>query len=149
MKKIILLTAIFLLGFASLLFPDSIRATGRIDFGECPDAGGDVVANWPMSWHWIQTNPVLQFGDDIVYHLGSDNYRQCFCPQPYPDFTPSYTDGIQTNWLKVSNLDPKFHQSLLNAGWVIQNGADFGLAPEPYFAKNFNFHCEDSAARTR
>lgn len=111
---------------------------------QCPNVRGDVVADYNEGWHWIVGNSVLQWGSDKVWHVGSDNYVQCFCPKDKEGFTPSYSTGIQTRWLKVSNIREVKKEKLLSHGWLLwQNGGDFGLASEAYLAQNEPYHCKE------
>ena len=110
----------------------------------CPDVQGDIVAKYKEGWHWIIGNNALQWGADKVWHVGYDNYIQCFCPRKLVGFEPDYHNGVQTVWVKASNLSAEKQQQLLQNGWLYwQNGADFGLAPEPYLAFNHKFDCKD------
>lgn len=106
-------------------------------FPRCPNPGGTLVVSYPEGWHWIVGDPQLKWGSDSVYHIGNNNYVQCYCP------LNGVTDqGIQTNWLKVSNITETEKNQLLAQGWIlVGNGADFGLPQGAYLAKNSFFTC--------
>ncbi len=111
-------------------------------FRSCPNPGGTQVAYYAQGWHWIVGEANLKWGSDSVNHIGTGNYVQCFCPLKQDSISLSSSQGIQTNWLKVSNITHEQKSLLLSQGWIlVQNGADFGLASEPYLAKNSQFFC--------
>lgn len=115
------------------------------DFPSCKYPKGDKVAYYREGWHWIVGNSVLQWGKDSVYALRNDNYLQCFCPKKTneADYTPDYKYGVQTNWLKANNISTQKQEELKTQGWIwVANGTDFGLASEPYLAKNLGYQCK-------
>lgn len=111
----------------------------------CPDVKGEVVAEYRNSWNWIVGFSPNQYGNDKVWHVGYDNYIQCFCPVKLAGFTPLFTNGVKTVWLKQSNLTvDQITQRQSNSRWIyVANGADFGLKPEPYWALNDPWDCKD------
>lgn len=95
-------------------------------FPKCSPSRGDVVASYPFGVHGIPGDPATYVGSDKVYALGSNNYLQCFCPE-------TGVNGIQVNWLATNNLTADQMQFYMNFGWYyIPNGANWGLAQEPY-----------------
>lgn len=130
---------------ASLFFPFSASAwtTGQnFDFGMCPTPGGQVVASYNDGYHWIAGESFLRWGSDKVYSKGNDNYTQCYCPEVVNTQTPDNTKpGIQSDWLKESNISPAMATALKSTGWIEENGADFGLTNEPYLVLNHLFVC--------
>lgn len=129
----------------SMLFPFTASA-GRIgqnfDFGPCPTPGGQVVASYDDGYHWIAGESFLRWGSDKVYSKGNDNYTQCYCPEVVNTQTPDTTRlGIQSDWLKESNIPASLAKALKRTGWIEENGADFGLAAEPYLVLNRQFMC--------
>ena len=111
---------------------------------KCGDIHGTLVAKYPSGWHWIVSFSPNQWGADKVKNVGYDNYIQCFCPRKLEGFEPLFRHGVQTNWLKASNVSNETQQKLLSQDWLwVNNGADFGLAPEPYLAKNIKWDCPD------
>ena len=106
-------------------------------FPRCPSPGGTLVVSYSEGWHWIVGDPALKWGSDSVYHIGSNNYVQCYCP-----LNGNTGQGIQTNWLKISNISEDQKNQLLSQGWIlVENGADFGLPQGVYLAKNSFFTC--------
>lgn len=113
-------------------------------FPSCPNPGGTQVASYDTGLHWIVGNPVLQFGSDKVYNTGNNNFVQCFCPLT-EEGSPTGGQGIQTNWLRVGSMSDAEKNALIAKGWIlVPNGADFGLLPEPYLARNLNFACSNN-----
>lgn len=116
--------------------------SGIPSFPKCPNPGGTVVASYDSGFHWILGEAELKWGSDKVHNIGNNNYVQCFCPLNH-DGTLGSSQGIQTNWLKVGSITEAQKNSLLTQGWInVSNGADFGLLPEPYLAKNLGFICD-------
>lgn len=156
MRSVTFIFTLFILLLSILLFPTAIKANGITPinpvhpirpitplyadtsfFTECPNPGGTQVASYADGWHWIVGEADLKWGSDSVYGIGNGNYVQCYC-----DTAPRSTQGIQTNWLKVGNIKQEQIDFLTPRGWIwVQNGADFGLSPEPYLAKNSRFMC--------
>lgn len=106
------------------------------DFLRCPDPGGTKVASYDEGWHWIVGEDELRWGSDYVYDIGNQKYVQCYCPI---DDDPK---GIQTNWMPASQVSQEKQEKLISKGWILVNGADFGLPPVPYLAKNSKFICK-------
>lgn len=126
----------------SLLIPSISLATysnhdkeNPADFTRCPDPGGTKVASYDEGWHWIVGESDLRWGSDNVYDIGEQRYVQCYCP----------TDdlkGIQTNWMPTSLVSDEKQEKLINKGWILVDGADFGLPNIQYLAKNSKFICK-------
>jgi hypothetical protein len=77
----------------------------------------------------------LQSGSDKVFAGENDNYTQCYCPV-------NGNTGIKTNWLAAGDISKEDQNVLITQGWFyIPNGADWGLDPQPYLAKNIEFSC--------
>jgi len=111
---------------------------------DCPNVKGDVVAWYPEGYHWIYGYSPVQWGADKVWHVGYDNYVQCFCPKKLEGFEPLFHTGIKTAWLKAGNVGAEKQQDLLAKGWLwLDNGVDVGLLPEPYMARNSKWNCQD------
>ncbi|TAL60560.1 MAG: hypothetical protein EPN88_15760 [Bacteroidetes bacterium] len=101
-------------------------------FPKCPPSRGEVVAYYPTGTHGIPGDFTTHTGADIVYALGNDNFLQCYCPE-------MGTVGIQVNWLSTGNLTSEEIDKLIQHGWYqIPNGADWGLAAEPYLTYNIS-----------
>lgn len=114
-------------------------------FSRCPMVNGSVVASYNDGWHWIPGISQLQWGKDVVYSIGNNNYIQCFSSLKQ---NSSYhlqslwrtNRGTQTNWLSVSNMNSNTKQLLLQRGWMdISDGSAFGLPGGEYLAKNSTF----------
>ena len=155
MTAVKILIALVVLLFSFLVLPGAAQATtnnlfrynsnnyvNTSFFPRCPNPGGTQVAYYAQGWHWIVGEANLKWGSDSVNNIGSGNYVQCFCPLKQESVSLFNSQGIQTNWLKVSNITSEQKSLLLSQGWIlVQNGADFGLASEPYLAKNSQFFC--------
>lgn len=114
-----------------------------MEFMSCinPQAG-DLKAAYPYGTHWIFGESTLRVGSDYVYSKGNDNYVQCYCPVDGEKAFNNVNNGIQSNFVKVSNLTDAQKGDLMRAGWRwLANGADFGLKPEPYLVFNAPFSC--------
>lgn len=134
MKNLFLILAVIAI---TLVTPTLIIASFADvnNFPACPGPAGTLKVSYPTGLHWIVGNPVLQSGSDSVFNLGNGNYMQCFCPE-------TGTNGIQTNWLKASDLTEQQRNDLINQGWIyVANGADFDLDPVAYLARNTEFSC--------
>ncbi len=104
------------------------------DFSVCANPSGSIVADYPDGTHGIAGEVGDYVGSDKVYKLEDGNNMQCFCPED--------GEGIQTNWLKVTDeeTDVDYYKNL---GWVyIPNGALWGLDQGPYFAQNTRYLCK-------
>lgn len=129
---IFLFSAVLLLNFSAVkparaeFIPPSFPA--------CPGGSGNIKANYPEGQHAIVGVTGLQFGSDKVFSIGDNNFLQCYCPPQ--------GSGTQTNWLSANNISQVDKNNLITQGWVlIPNGADWGLEPIPYLAKNSSFSC--------
>lgn len=126
---------------SSALFPTAAFASSYLpNFSQCPNPGGNVVASYSDGWHWIVGNSTLQWGSDIVYSIGNNNFVQCFCPK---DREGNLTGmGTQTKWIYAANLSQDQQNDLKNKGWLwVADGNVFGLASGPYLAQNSSFSC--------
>jgi hypothetical protein len=155
MSALKIVLSLFLILVPSIVFPFETQAGSRAHFNSnysnpintsfftnCPNPGGNQVAYYPEGWHWIAGESNLRWGTDSVNHIGSSNYVQCFCPLNKDNNSLLGSHGIQTNWLKVTNISEEQKNHLLSQGWIlIQNGADFGLPSGQYLAKNKDFSC--------
>jgi hypothetical protein len=157
-KKILgLFSIISILVVSALIIPSSkvlansnygnYPNTNNVSFGTCPNPGGNTVASYNDGWHAIVGSSTQQWGTDVVYSLGNNNYTQCFCPLKLSGFTPDYNTGIQSNWYKVDSLiSDSTKQWFTNNGWTyISNGADYGLTSGAYYVKNYQFNCQTNA----
>lgn len=103
-------------------------------FPACPGGSGNIKANYPEGQHAIIGVTGLQFGSDKVFSIADNNFLQCYCPPQ--------GSGTQTDWLAADNISQVDKNNLITQGWVlIPNGADWGLQPIPYLAKNSSFSC--------
>jgi hypothetical protein len=134
MKNKILITVLSVM-FA-LFFGSSQALADEIpNYPTCANPQGVVVASYPDgTTHGIVGDSTQYTGKDIVYELNANSLQQCFCSID--------GQGIQTNWWKISSLDPEQIQTLRNAGWIyVPNGALWGLQETPYLAQNSNYSC--------
>jgi hypothetical protein len=111
-------------------------------FPSCPNFSGTIQAQYSNGFHAIVGDPNNQEGADTVYDLQNGNFMQCFCPT-------KGDSGIQTNWLKVSEMSDQRKQDLISRGWVlIEQGSDWGLEKNPYLTQNSNFSCGGNSRNT-
>lgn len=115
----------------------------EVEFPSCLNPRGTVVADYPEgNKHWILGESTLRIGSDKVYNIENGNHLQCYCPNGGKDMFNNVNNGVQTNWLKASNLSKEQQGWLLANGWkYVSNGADFGLSPETYLGKNLPYAC--------
>lgn len=100
---------------------------------QCPDVDGVVKVYYPEGWHAIVGYDENQWGADIVYNVGDNNFVQCYFPT-------TGNVGIQTDWLSAANFIQEKINELIADGWtLITNGYDWGLPVQEYLAKNFPF----------
>lgn len=131
------LVASLLLFITYLLSPMSVLAVTTPSFPSCLNPQGSLKASYANGVHGIAGSSNTYTGQDTVYQINDSQVLQCFC-----DNTGA---GIQTNWLKVSQLSDNDIQILENDGWIlIPNGALWGLDPVAYLAKNVPFSCQGS-----
>lgn len=109
-------------------------------FSSCPVGSETIKADFPVGEHAIVGVTGLQSGSDKVFSIGDNNFVQCFCP--------AQGSGTQTNWLSAGNINQVDRNNLITQGWVlIPNGADWGLDPQPYLAKNMDFSCNGGSVQ--
>lgn len=123
-------TIIFLfLGWVSPVFAVEVP-----QFPSCVAPSGTVIASYDSGIHGIPGSTNQYSGVDTVYALTYENALQCFCP---PD-----GNGIQTKWLKLSEISEEELDSMIKLGWVyIPDGSAWGLSASAYLAKNDSFNC--------
>jgi hypothetical protein len=131
MKKAISLVISLILLVVSVRL---VIATETPSFPVCSNPQGELLAEYDSGIHAIVGSSTEYRGSDKVYKLDETRTMQCFC-------SPS-GGGIQTNWWKVSSLSLNEIETLKNLGWIfVPNGADWGLDPSPYMAKNNDYSC--------
>lgn len=137
-QSIILVTAFLLTPGISFAQNASIQLTSA-DFPACANPQGALKASYTSGIHGIPGSTATYAGSDKVYELqSSDQLMQCFCAD---DGT-----GIQTNWLKIKDLNEKQIESYKDAGWIfVPNGANWGLNAGAYLALNSNYSCKASS----
>lgn len=122
---------------ALLFFPVPALATVDPQFPTCSNPGGSLQVSYPDGSHAIVGRNQNVIGSDQVYNLGDNLYLQCFCS--------ASGEGIQTNWWDAAHLSQEELDRYQLLGWYfIGNGADWGLAPDPYLAKNIDYSCQSS-----
>jgi hypothetical protein len=125
---IILFTIIFLLAGSKVL------AVETPNFPACSNPQGTIIVSYNDGAHGIVGSTAHYSGSDKVYQLDTSTLQQCFCSAD--------GQGIQTNWWKISSLEPEELQILKNEGWIyVPNGALWGLQETPYMAINSNYSC--------
>lgn len=133
MKKLVLLLTciVFLANAASVTL-----AAFEPGFPSCVNPSGNVKVKYESGDHAIIGNPYTQSGEDVVYWQGAGSALQCFCP-------PEHGSGIQTNWWRIGNsLTQSEIDTKINLGWIfVPNGADWGLDPAAYLARNYQYSC--------
>ena len=108
------------------------------DFPVCASPEGSVKSQYSSGTHGIPGSSATYQGSDTVYQLSKDKLTQCFCAVD--------GSGIQTNWLKVSDLSDEEIDQYKDAGWIfIQNGANWGLDDTAYLSYNSTYACSGSA----
>lgn len=111
-------------------------ADSSFDFGSCvtPKVAASQV-NYGNG-HGVVGKSVSFTGVDKIYELGNGNVLQCLCPDK--------GKGIQTNWLKTTNLSEKEIAVYKKQGWIyVATGSSWGLADVPYLAKNIEYVCRE------
>lgn len=123
-------TSVLLAGFAKPALAVSVP-----DFGSC---GNPQVAASQVNTgnaHGVAGRTETYAGTDSVYSLSNGNVMQCLCPDN--------GSGVQTNWLKSSNVSEEDVKVLKNEGWAyIVTGSAWGLEDVPYLAKNSDYSCK-------
>ncbi len=136
MKRIIkFLASLVLVGAFLGIFTAPAIAIERPLFPSCTNPSGTIKVSYDSGVHGIVGDASVHQGRDTVYSVGEGTFSQCFCAQ-------DGTNGIQTNWWKVSSLTADEIQILKNEGWyLIPNGSLWGLDEAPYMAQNANYAC--------
>jgi len=107
-------------------------------FPSCLNPQGKLIAQYSSGTHGVPGMNQTFTGSDSVYTLSSSSVIQCLCPEN--------GQGIQTNWMKASDLSQAEISILEKQGWVyITNGLVWGLDDGPYMAQNTNFSCPSSS----
>jgi hypothetical protein len=133
MKKVFL---IMLVVFLLSLSINSVSAVNVPNYPSCKAPSGELKASYDSGIHGIVGDSQVHKGSDKVYQVTSETLIQCYCPE-------SGSDGIQTNWWKVS-LEMDLSE-FLDLGWhYIATGSDWGLTSDPYLAKNSSYTCRSS-----
>ena len=103
------------------------------DFPACTNPAGTLrVEN--NGTHGVVGNSAEYKGKDSVYTVNDAQVLQCLCTED--------SEGIQTNWWKISSLSDSDIQTLKNQGWhYVANGALWGLDNAAYMAKNSDYEC--------
>lgn len=123
-----------ILSFVFLLAAPSVFALEVPQFPSCVAPQGTLKVSYEAGIHGIPGSEASYSGQDSVYLLGAGNALQCFCP-------PS-GNGIQTNWLKLSEVSVEEVESYKKQGWVyVPDGSAWGLDAAPYLAQNVSYSC--------
>ena len=139
MNRIFSLITIF--SFALSLFVQPAYAISTPEFPSCANPTGTVKASYDSGKHGIVGSSQEYFGKDIVYSLENGNFLQCFTPE-------DNKNGIQSNWLKASNLSEEEKNILKNEGWIyVANGALWGLEDCAYMVKHIEFVCPTDTSK--
>lgn len=126
------LSALFIIAVFCFL-PQRAFAVSTPNFSSCGNPQGNLKVSYDSGVHGIVGHTGVYQGSDKVYTLSDTTLMQCYCDG---------NGGIQTDWWKVSELDPSEIEELKSQGWIyIPNGALWGLDEAPYLAKNSNFGC--------
>lgn len=114
-----------------------VSAEQNSAFTSCLTPTGIVTANYSDGNHGI-VGMGNKIGKDTVYSLPNGDSMQCFCG--------SDGSGIQTNWMKISDLSNDQVKVYENQGWIyVPTGASWGLEDTPYLAQNLNYSCSSSS----
>jgi len=110
-------------------------------FPVCSNPQGTVKVAYESGIHGVPGDSNTYSGKDVVYSINPDLSTQCLCTVN--------GGGIQTNWWKVSSLDPEQKQILINQGWIlIPDGSAWGLEKGEYLAKNISYSCGSTTTNT-
>lgn len=110
-------------------------------FPSCANPQGEVKVSYSEGTHGIVGSTATYTGRDTVYTLSDNSLTQCFCDKDGL--------GIQTNWWKASSLTESEIEILKADGWYyLPTGNLWGLAQDPYLAKNYNYSCLPSGSNT-
>lgn len=117
-----------------LAMPSTSFATSTPSFPSCIIPTGQVIASYQDGTHGVPGDANTYTGEDTVYKLDSELVVQCLCT--------ANSEGIQTNWWKVSSLSSDQIELLKRDGWnYIPNGVLWGLESTPYLTKNSEYEC--------
>ncbi len=115
----------------------SANATTTPEFPACANPQGTVKVTYDSGTHGVAGDGATYTGKDTVYTISENTQTQCLCTVN--------SQGIQTNWWKVSSLTQDEINVLISQGWIlIPNGALWGLDSAPYLAKNSSYTCTGS-----
>src|SRR5437868_1830638 len=84
-------------------------ATNLPNFSTCLNPQGSVSVSYDSGYHGVAGSTNQYQGSDIVYQLSDNALMQCLCPDN--------GEGVQTNWLKASNLSQSDINDLKSQGW--------------------------------
>ncbi len=114
-------------------------ATQTPVFMSCVNPTGTVVSSYDSGTHGVVGDTASFSGKDTVYAATNGTNTQCLCT--------IQGQGIQTNWMKASNLSQDEISIYVNQGWtLIPNGSAWGLSDESYLAKNENYSCSGGSS---
>jgi len=130
---VIVLSIILML---SAYVPSAFAAT-EPSFPTCVNPQGEVKASYDSGSHGVVGDPNTYSGKDTVYSVNGGNQTQCLCPVN--------GNGIQTNWMKASNLSENEISVFVNQGWIlVADGSAWGLDQGLYLAKNISYSCSSN-----
>ncbi len=119
----------------------SALAANEPSFPTCVNPQGQVKASYESGSHGVVGDPKTYSGKDTVYSLNGGNQTQCLCPVN--------GSGIQTNWMKASNLSENEISIFVNQGWIlVADGSAWGLDQGTYLAKNISYSCSSNQGGT-
>ena len=134
-NTIALLASIFYL----LVSTTSVFAVSTPSFPACANPQGSLKVSYSEGVHGIVGSGATYTGKDTVYTLSDSTTTQCFCGAD--------GNGIQTNWWKASSLTEAEINILKADGWhYVPTGSLWGLAVDPYLAKNISYSCNSSSS---
>jgi len=135
MQKFII---IFLVAVLFTLTPQTVRAVNDRPIFSCSAPIGTIIASYSSGTHGIPGDYGTHTGSDTVYQVNTDHVLQCFCPD-------NGQSGIQSNWLKVSDLSQEELYYYQKLGWVyVPNGSLWGLDEASFLVKNDSYECRSS-----
>lgn len=112
----------------------TVLAVEEFSFPLCSNPQGVVKVTYPEGVHAIVGDRSTYNGSDTVYDLGKGNFMQCFCAVD--------NSGIQTNWLKLTDISDSEIDSFVKLGWIfVPDGSIWGLNRGAYLAKNSPLSC--------
>lgn len=138
MKKVL-----FFLSTLSYLLTSAapVLAVSTPTFPACANPQGSLKVSYSEGTHGIVGSGATYTGRDTVYTLSDTTLTQCFCAAD--------GSGIQTNWWKASSLTEADINILKAEGWhYVPTGSVWGLAVDPYVAKNISYTCLPNSSST-